>query len=88
MVTTFKVNRELPFGLAFYLHQRVAAYEGLEVSPHYYNLPARVPREAHIVVTKESAAADLDLLLPGRTKTLIGYYRPQHLEIYSVSAAE
>jgi 4-amino-4-deoxy-L-arabinose transferase-like glycosyltransferase len=86
-LATFSLNRNLSFGLAFYLDRRVAPYEGLEISPVVYELPAAVPPSTHILVTREGSLPALSLLLPGRNLRLLGFYRPQHIEIYEVSPA-
>jgi 4-amino-4-deoxy-L-arabinose transferase-like glycosyltransferase len=87
-VATFLLSRNTAFGLAFYLDRRVAPYEGLEISPAVYELPAAIPAAAHILVTREGALPTLGLLLPGRNLRLLGYYRPQRIEVFLVSAAE
>jgi 4-amino-4-deoxy-L-arabinose transferase-like glycosyltransferase len=86
-LATFALNRNTALGLAFYLDRRVAPYEGLELSPAVYELPAAIPTGAHILVTREGSLAKLSELLPGRTIRFIGSYRAQHIEIYQVSSA-
>jgi len=86
-VATFALNRNTAFGLGFYLNRLVAPYEGLEISPAVYELPAAVPACAHILVTREGSQPALDLLLPNRRLHLLGGYRPQRMEIYEVSPA-
>jgi hypothetical protein len=86
-LATFALNRNTALGLAFYLDRRVAPYEGLELSPAVYELPAAIPTGAHILVTREGSLAKLSDLLPGRTVRFIGSYRAQHIEIYEVSSA-
>jgi 4-amino-4-deoxy-L-arabinose transferase-like glycosyltransferase len=86
-LATFSVNRNTSFGLAFYLDRRVAPYEGLEISPAVYELPAAVPASAHILVTREGSLSALRLLLPDRSLRFLGSYRPQHIEIYEISPA-
>jgi hypothetical protein len=77
----------MAFGLAFYLNRRVVPYEGLEISPATYELPAAIPTSAHILVTREGSLQALRLLLTGRELRFVGSYRPQHLMIYEVSPA-
>ena len=62
-LATFALNRNTAFGLAFYLNRRVAPYEGLEISPAVYELPAAIPASAHILVTRENSLPALRLLL-------------------------
>ena len=64
-LATFALNRNTAFGLAFYLDRRVVPYEGLEISPAVYELPAAIPTSAHILVTREDSLPALRLLLPG-----------------------
>jgi 4-amino-4-deoxy-L-arabinose transferase-like glycosyltransferase len=87
-LATFSLNRNTTFGLAFYLDRRVAPYEGLEISPAVYELPAAIPSSAHILVTREGALPALRMLLPERRIRFLGSYRPQRIEIYEISPAE
>ena len=84
-ITTFGLNRNTAFGLAFYLNHRVDPYEGLEISPAVYELPPAVPAAAHLLVTREGSLPALRLLLSGRTLRLLGAYPAQHIEIFQVS---
>lgn len=86
-LATFELNRNTALGLAFYLDRRVAPYEGLELSPAVYELPAAIPTGSHILVTREGSLPKLSQLLTGRTIRFIGSYRAQHIEIYQVSSA-
>jgi 4-amino-4-deoxy-L-arabinose transferase-like glycosyltransferase len=86
-LATFALNRNTAFGLAFYLNRRVAPYEGLEISPAVYELPAAIPASAHILVARENSLPALRLLLGNRTLRFLGSYRPQRIEIYEVSPA-
>ena len=65
-LATFALNRNTAFGLAFYLDRRVVPYEGLEISPAVYELPAAIPASAHILVTREDSLPALRRLLPQR----------------------
>jgi hypothetical protein len=87
-LATFAVNRNMAFGLAFYLDRRVAPYEGLEVSPAIYELPAAVPLQEHILVAREDSLPKLAGLLKSRRMQLIGSDRAQRIAIFRVSAAE
>jgi 4-amino-4-deoxy-L-arabinose transferase-like glycosyltransferase len=86
-LTTFSLNRNMAFGLSFYLDRRVAPYEGLEISPAVYELPAAIPNSAHILVTRQAALPALRLLLSGRSVRLLGSYSPQSIDIYQISSA-
>jgi 4-amino-4-deoxy-L-arabinose transferase-like glycosyltransferase len=86
-LATFALNRNTAFGLAFYLDRRVVPYEGLEISPGDYELPAAVPSSAHLLVTRSGSLPALRLLLVNRTIRFLGSYRPQRIEIYQVSPA-
>ncbi|HVJ06446.1 MAG TPA: glycosyltransferase family 39 protein [Candidatus Saccharimonadales bacterium] len=86
-VSTFYLNRNTAFGLAFYLDRRVVPYEGLEVSPAVYEIQASIPSSAHILVTREGSLPALSLLLPNRGLRFLGSHRAQRIEIYEVSAA-
>jgi len=52
-LATFALSRNTAFALAFYLDRRVAPYEGLEISPAVYELPAAIPASAHILIARE-----------------------------------
>jgi 4-amino-4-deoxy-L-arabinose transferase-like glycosyltransferase len=87
-VATFSLNRNMAFGLGFYLNRLVTPYEGLEISPAVYELPAAVPGSAHILITRDGSLPALGLLLANRRLHLLGSYRPQRVQIYEVSATE
>jgi 4-amino-4-deoxy-L-arabinose transferase-like glycosyltransferase len=86
-LATFALSRNTAFALAFYLDRRVAPYEGLEISPAVYELPAAIPASAHILIAREGSIPSLRLLLSGRSLRLLGSYRPQRVEIFFVSPA-
>ena len=86
-LATFALNRNTAFGLSFYLNRLVTPYEGLEISPAVYELPAAIPASAHILVTRSGSLPALHLLLANRTLRFLGSYRPQRMEIYTVSPA-
>jgi 4-amino-4-deoxy-L-arabinose transferase-like glycosyltransferase len=86
-IATFGLRRHTAFGVAFYLNRRIDPYEGLEISPAVYELPAAIPAEAHLLVTREGSLPALRLLLSGRSLIYLGSYAPQHMEIFQVSAA-
>ncbi|HYE24189.1 MAG TPA: glycosyltransferase family 39 protein [Clostridia bacterium] len=86
-VATFKVRRDVAFGMGFYRNQTAMAYEGLEISPGRRVTPPGMPPGEHVVIAREGSLPELRELLPGRDLVLLGYFRPQRLEIYSVTAA-
>jgi hypothetical protein len=86
-LATFSLNRNTAFGLGFYLNRRVAPYEGLEISPAVYELPAAIPTSAHILVTREDSLPALRLLLPERGIRFLGSYPPQRVEFYEIAPA-
>jgi hypothetical protein len=86
-VATFALNRNTAFGLSFYLDRLVVPYEGLEISPGIYELPASVPTTAHVLVVNDGSLLKLRTLLPDRRIRFLGSYRAQHIEIYEVSPA-
>lgn len=86
-VATFGVKRELSYGIAWYLGRTPIAYDGLEVSPHEFELPPTVPDYPHLVVVREGMREQLRARVPGREIALIGFLRAQHIEIYRVAAA-
>ena len=86
-ISTFGLKRTTAFGLAFYLNRRVDPYEGLEISPAIYELPAGVPSQAHLLLAKEGGLPALRLLLSDRSLVYLGSYAPQRIEIFQVSAA-
>lgn len=86
-LATFHLSRNTAFGLAFYLDRPVVPYEGLEISPAVYELPAAIPASAHILVARQDSLPALRLLLPERQIRFIGSYRLQRVEFYEISSA-
>lgn len=84
-LVTFKEKRDLDFGLAFYRNKPVDAYEGLEVSPHQYEIPPHVPTEQHVAVIRAGSADELKTLLADRQMILIGFDRRQRIEVYRIA---
>jgi hypothetical protein len=76
-VALFHAKREVEYGLAFYRNQPIAVYERRQLPP-----------TGHIVVAGEGWERQLQEMLPGRELQSIGYYRPQHLQIFAVSPAK
>jgi 4-amino-4-deoxy-L-arabinose transferase-like glycosyltransferase len=76
-VALFHAKREVEYGLAFYRNQPIAVYERRQLPP-----------TEHIVVAGEGWARQLQEMLPGRELQSIGYYRPQHLQIFVVGPAQ
>ena len=82
-VAVFRARRDVQYGLAFYLDQRVLNYEH-----------SGVPGGAHLLVAQEyhgakelAAQASLKKLLAGRSYEPVFLYRPQDLMVYRVAAA-
>jgi 4-amino-4-deoxy-L-arabinose transferase-like glycosyltransferase len=86
-VATFKVRREIAYGVAFYLDRDPIPYDGLEVSPHEYTIPPTIPEGEHVVIVKEGSRNELRQLLGTREIAFVGYLRAQHVELYKVAAA-
>ena len=76
-VALFHAKREVEYGLAFYRNQPIAVYERRQL-----------PTTGHIVVAGEGWERQLQEMLPGRELQPIGFYRPQHLQIFAVSPAK
>ncbi len=81
-VAVFRARRDVQYGLAFYLNERVPNYEH-----------AGVPSGAHLLVAQEyhgakeqAAQAALKKLLAGRSYEPVFLYRPQDLMVYRVAA--
>ncbi|HUS19838.1 MAG TPA: glycosyltransferase family 39 protein [Terriglobales bacterium] len=74
-IAVYKAGRAVWYGLAFYRNQRVFNYEEKEI-----------PGTEHLLVTKALAREDLDRVIPGRKRVLLGRFAPQKLEYYWVSA--
>jgi 4-amino-4-deoxy-L-arabinose transferase-like glycosyltransferase len=76
-VALFHVKREVEYGLAFYRNQPIAVYERRQLPP-----------TEHIVVAGEGWERQLPAMLPGRELRVMGFYRPQHLQIFVVGPAK
>jgi 4-amino-4-deoxy-L-arabinose transferase-like glycosyltransferase len=76
-VALFHAKREVEYGLAFYRNQPIAVYERRQLPP-----------TEHIVVAGEGWERQLQEMLPGRELQSIGFYRPQHLQIFVVGPAK
>jgi hypothetical protein len=74
-IAVYKAGRANWYGLAFYRNQRVFNYEEKEI-----------PGMDHVLVTRALAREELDKLIPGRKRVLLGRFTPQKLEYYWVSA--
>lgn len=68
-------SRELEYGLAFYRNQTVARYESGEI-----------PGGEHVLVAPPDWKKNVDDLTAGRRVTFLGYYAPQNVQYYWVSA--
>ncbi len=76
-VALFHAKREVEYGLGFYRNQPIAVYERRQLPP-----------TEHVVVAGEGWERQLRQMLAGREVQPIGFYRPQHLQIFAVSAAK
>ena len=76
-VALFHAKREVEYGLAFYRNQPIAVYERKQLPP-----------TEHVVVVGEGWESQMQQMLPGRQVRLIGFFRPQHLQIFSVGPAK
>lgn len=74
-IAVYRAGRHNWYGLAFYRNQRVSNYEEGEI-----------PGADHLLVTRATAREELDRLIPGRKRVLLGRFAPQKLEYYWVSA--
>lgn len=82
-VAVFKARRDVQYGLAFYLNERV---------PNYQN--SGVPDQAHLLVVQnyaqgpeeQQSKAELAKLLTGRQYEPLFVYGPQNLTVYHVDA--
>lgn len=68
-------SRELEYGLAFYRNQTVARYESGEI-----------PGGEHVLVAPPDWKKNVEDLTAGRRVTFLGYYAPQNVQYYWVSA--
>ncbi len=83
LVAVFKARRDVQYGLAFYLDERI---------PNYQH--SGVPAQAHLLVAQnyppgpqqDRSKAELEKLLAGREYEPLFLYRPQDLMVYSVRA--
>jgi 4-amino-4-deoxy-L-arabinose transferase-like glycosyltransferase len=69
-------SRELEFGLAFYRNQTIARYESGDV-----------PAGEHLLVASPSWRPNIKGWTAGRRLSWLGYYAPQNVDYYFVSAA-
>ena len=82
-VAVFRARRDVQYGLAFYLNERV---------PNYQN--SGVPDQAHLLVVQnyargpeeQQSKAELAKLLAGRQYEPLFVYGPQNLTVYHVDA--
>lgn len=73
-VATFDVRRETEYGLAFYRNQVIGHDD------------AQPLWDEHLLVAAEGRQTQLAKFLGDRHVEYLGYYAPQHLELYRVSA--
>jgi 4-amino-4-deoxy-L-arabinose transferase-like glycosyltransferase len=76
-VALFHAKREVEYGVAFYRNQPIAVYERRQLPP-----------TEHIVLAGEGWERQLQEMVPGREVQSIGFYRPQHLQIFVVGPAK
>ena len=74
-IAVYKTGRAIWYGLAFYRNQRVFNYE-----------ERQVPGTDHVLVTRDTAREQLDQIIPGRKRVLLGRFPAQKLEFYWVTA--
>jgi 4-amino-4-deoxy-L-arabinose transferase-like glycosyltransferase len=77
-LAVYQVRRDMEYGLSFYREKQVVNYEE--------NGRPKVPDQRHILVARESYAADLRHILQGRSYEPLFTYPEQGLIIYSVAA--
>jgi 4-amino-4-deoxy-L-arabinose transferase-like glycosyltransferase len=77
-VAVYKVRRDAEYGLAFYRNHEVVNYE--------QDGQIVIPPQQHVLVVRESFAAELRPLLQGRTYQPIFTYPAQNLVVYVVAA--
>jgi 4-amino-4-deoxy-L-arabinose transferase-like glycosyltransferase len=70
-------SRELEYGLAFYRNQTIARYE-----------QGDVPAGEHLVVAPPAWKRNVTEQTAGRRVTFLGYYRPQNVDYYWISAGK
>ncbi len=83
LVAVFEARRDVQYGLAFYLNEKVPNYER-----------SGVPAQAHLLVVQNyppgpeqaKSRAELQKLLAGRDYEPLFVYRPQDLTVYRVDA--
>ena len=72
-VALFHANRQLEYGLEFYLNRPLQRYE-----------IGQVPSDSHVLVTLQSSAAQFSELLPGRKVSFLTSIPAQKLDLYWV----
>jgi 4-amino-4-deoxy-L-arabinose transferase-like glycosyltransferase len=82
-VAVFRARRDVQYGLAFYLNERVPNYEHSGVPPQAHMLVAQEYHGAR----EQRAQAELKKLLAGRSYEPVFLYGPQDLMVYRVAAA-
>jgi 4-amino-4-deoxy-L-arabinose transferase-like glycosyltransferase len=75
-VAVYRVRRDVEYGVAFYRNHMVYNYER----------PSGVPPGEHILIARESFAAEILPYLEGRSYDLLFAYPPQNLVVYRVTA--
>jgi 4-amino-4-deoxy-L-arabinose transferase-like glycosyltransferase len=83
LVAVFHARRDIQYGLAFYLNERVPNYQhgGVPVASHLL-----VVQDFSNALKQDRSKAELQKLLDGRDYEPLFFYRPQDLTVYRVSA--
>ncbi len=76
-VALFHANRQLEYGLEFYLNRPAQRYE-----------IGQVPRAGHVLVAEQNSETQFDELLRGRRVSFLTALPAQKLELYWVGASE
>jgi hypothetical protein len=75
-VALFHTNRQLEYGLEFYLNRPAGRYENGEV-----------PREGHVLVSNQNSADHFSDMLPGRKVSFLTSVPAQKLDLFWVGPA-
>jgi hypothetical protein len=75
-LAVYGVPREMEYGLTFYRNQTAVRYEA-----------GSVPPEEHLLVAPATWKVNVTKATAGRRVLFLGYYAPQNVDYYWVSAA-
>lgn len=85
-VAYFHARREVAYGLAFYRNQSPEVYEGWPLlDANEFASSGTPPRGAFFVLAREGQQLQLQRTMPGREVRMIGFFRPQQLQVFFVS---